>query len=159
MANSSFSDAYALAALAQLLQPPSSPKPVFDIVSALPRELALEVTLLRGNPLVFAPCDANLPPSQVLQQLPVGSLLKAGQVCRLWNELALDEGIWIQQVVRRSVRLLSSCLSSVILSLICQPVSHSPCSARGSCSPRASCSPLMASRILSSMRRILMSGA
>jgi hypothetical protein len=123
MANSSFSDAHALAALAQLLQPPSSPKPVFDIVSALPRELALEVTLLRGNPLVFAPCDANPPPpSQVLQQLPVGSLLKAGQVCRLWNELALDEGIWIQQVVRRSVRLLSTCLSSVNLFLMLRAV-------------------------------------
>jgi hypothetical protein len=50
MASSSIVDADALVALSQLLQPPTNPKPVFDIISALPRELALEVIGL-GAPL------------------------------------------------------------------------------------------------------------
>ena len=35
---------------------------------------------------------------QVLRHLPVDVLRRAEQVCRLWNDVAQDEGIWSQQV-------------------------------------------------------------
>jgi hypothetical protein len=39
-----------------------------------------------------------------MQHLPERWLLMAGRVCRLWSELAQDEGIWLQQVLDLHIR-------------------------------------------------------
>jgi hypothetical protein len=74
MADSCICDADALFALSRLVQPPAKSKPVYDIVSALPRELALEVIcprarIRRQTPLI--PPAAAGPAAAAGEQLAV----------------------------------------------------------------------------------------
>jgi hypothetical protein len=108
MATHTISDKEALLSLSQLVRPPPPAKPAFDIIGSLPRDLAVEVNGIARfeaslsmfpTPPLLSFLNPPIPRLQVLYHLPVQCLLRAEQVCRLWHELAQDEGIWMHQVV------------------------------------------------------------